>query len=155
MTTFYDHDGTRITSQWMFVGQCRYRIDQLSNLRMTRGPSDQTTLWAAAVAALSLVVIVVVERYGPLPNAMPAATVFVALPATVAVVRARLHPREYLLWADYHEFTVQLHRTRNETEFGKISRALLRACPGRGRLAVPARSRLNHRPAHCGRPFSL
>jgi hypothetical protein len=130
MTIFYDRDAVRVTDRWLSVDRRRYPIDELHNLRMARGRGDRTARRAAYTATLSLLVVAVTARHVPLPASMIIAVVFVVLPATVAAVRARLVRPEYLLWADYRDFPVQLYQTRDATEFGKISRALVRASTG-------------------------
>jgi hypothetical protein len=127
MTTFYDRDAVRITERWLYIGIYRYPVDQLRNLRRTRGPADRTARRATCTAVSSLPVIVAIGPHIPLPAASIIIAVFVVLPAAVATVRSRLKSAAYLLWADYHGSPVQLYQTRDETEFGKISRALARA----------------------------
>jgi hypothetical protein len=127
MITFYDHGGIRITERWLSVGSHGYPIAHLRNLRMARGRGDRIARRAAYTAMLSLLVVAGTMWHVPLPVSMINVVVFVVLPTLVAAVRARLVRPEYLLWVDYRGSTVQLYKTRDETEFGKISRALVRA----------------------------
>jgi hypothetical protein len=127
MITFYDHDGIRVTDRWLSVGGHGYRIDHLRNLRVARGRGDRTGRRAAYTAMLSPIVVAATVGHVPLRASMMIVVVFVVVPATVAAVRARLVRQEYLLWADYRGCTVQLYETRDETEFGRVSRALMRA----------------------------
>jgi hypothetical protein len=126
MTTFYDRGAVRITEQWLSIDNRSYRIGQLHNLRRARGRADHTTWRTASIAALSLPVIVAIATYIPAPTTL-SVVVFVALPSAVATLRARLLSRPHLLWADYQGSPVQLYESRDEIEFGKISRALIRA----------------------------
>ena len=127
MITFYDHHGIRITERWLAIGSDGYPIDDLRNLRVARGQSDHTARRAAYTTTLSLLVVATTMPRVPLPVSMINVVVFVLLPAMVAAVRARLLRPAYLLLADYRGATVQLYETTDETEFGKISRALARA----------------------------
>jgi hypothetical protein len=126
-TTFYDRDAIRITERWLSIGQYRYRINQLDNLRKARGPADRIAQRAAYTAALSLPALLTIGPHIPPPATLVLTGTLVALPAAMAAVRARLRPAAYQLWADYNGAPVQLHQTRNKIEFGKISRALVRA----------------------------
>jgi hypothetical protein len=127
MTTFYDRAGIRITERWLTVGGRRYPIDQLCNLRRARGCGDRTTRRAVCLAALSLLVVAATGPLLPAAMSMVMVVAFVGLPVVVAAVRTWLVRPAHLLWADYRGRRVQLHETRDETEFGKISRALIRA----------------------------
>lgn len=131
MTTFYDHAGIRITERRLTVGGRDYPVGDLRALRMARGPGDRTTRRAAYLATLSLLIATPAGWLTPAPISMIMVVVLVAPPAVVAVVRARLVRPAYLLLADYRGRTVRLHETRDRTEFGKISRALLRVVPSR------------------------
>ncbi|OJF12955.1 hypothetical protein EDD30_6682 [Couchioplanes caeruleus] len=134
MTTFYDHDTVRITERSFSHGHHRYPINQLDNLRKARGPADRIAQRAACTATLSLPAVVVIGSLVPPSALLVLVGVLVAAPATLAVVRARMRPAEYQLWADHQGTPVQLYQTRNTIEFGKISRALIRVSPvGRDR----------------------
>jgi hypothetical protein len=128
MITFYDAGTIRITDRWLFVGNHRYSIDGLHNLRKARGPVDRITQCAAGTAMLSLSVVLAVGSQIPWPTTTITIVIFVMPPAAMAAIRTRLRPAAYLLWADYQGSPVQLHQTRDATEFGKISRALVRSC---------------------------
>jgi hypothetical protein len=138
MITFYDHDGIRITERWLSVGSRNYPVEDLRNLRVGRGRGDRTARSAASAATLSLLAVATSVRQVPLPVSMIDVVVSVVLPAMVAAARVRLVRPAYVLWADYRGATVRLYRTRDETEFGKISRALVRA-------SICAREKRQHR----------
>ncbi|MFI7372293.1 DUF6232 family protein [Actinoplanes sp. NPDC049668] len=127
MTTFYDHGGIRITDRWLSIGGRRCRVGHLRNLRTARGHGDRATRRAAGTAVVSLLVVGAAARHVPAPVSVLGAVVLVVLPALVAAARARLVRPAYLLLADYRGTTVRLYATRDETEFGKFSRALARA----------------------------
>jgi Family of unknown function (DUF6232) len=128
MTTFYDQGYIRVTAQWMSIGDRRYPVEHLHNLYTARGPADPVVRTAALVAGLALAGVAVTGQY--LPPLVTATILAVAAvpPAAVALVRAFLRPATYLLWADYRGRPVQLYQTRDRIEFGKLSRALVRAC---------------------------
>ncbi|MEU7901696.1 DUF6232 family protein [Actinoplanes sp. NPDC049118] len=127
MTTFYDHDGIRITERWLSIGGHRCRVGHLRNLRVARGRGDRTARRLACAATVSLLVVAATVRHVPLPVSVLSTAVLVVLPAVATVVRARLVRPAYLLLADYRGTTVRLYETRDETEFGKVGRALARA----------------------------
>ena len=135
MTTFYDHDGIRITERLLTIGGRGYPVGHLRNLRVAREPGDRIARRAAATAAMALLVVAATIRY--VPVSVVDVVAFVGLPAVVAAVRARLVRPAYLLWADCRGATVQLYRSRDETEFGKISRALARASARRADIERP------------------
>lgn len=126
MTTFYDENRIMITDRWLHIGDQRYAIDKLHNLRSSRGPADSSRLHIATTACLALTVLglIITARAGPAPSVLVLALVTLA---GLAVARARRRSRLYLLWADYHGGVVLLFRTQDHGEFGKVSRALLRA----------------------------
>jgi hypothetical protein len=127
MTTFYDQDGIRITERWLWIGDQRYPLDQLANLRRARGPTDPTARWAACIAALSVPGLVVIGPLIPPLTVLIIIGTLVAAPAALAALRFRLRPAAYLLWADYYGFPMLLYQTTDDIKFGKISRALVRA----------------------------
>jgi hypothetical protein len=123
---FYDRDGVRIT-RWFSAGGRRYPIDRLSNLRRARGPADRTARRAARTAAVSLPALLTAGPRLPLPLTLAMAVILVGWPSAVAAVRTRWRPASFQLWADEDGRAVRLYETRDATEFGRISRALLRA----------------------------
>jgi hypothetical protein len=125
MTTFYDNGSIRITERWLHVGDQRYAVEELRNLGVARGaarpragPIILTTILASPVVGL-------LGNTASRSAAVAAESIVVVLTA-LATVWAR-RSRAYQLWADYRGSPVRLHETRDRTEFGKISRALVRA----------------------------
>jgi hypothetical protein len=47
MPVFYDHGPTRVTDRWLTVGDQRFAIGQLSNLRTTRVAVGRLRWWRA------------------------------------------------------------------------------------------------------------
>lgn len=139
MTTFYDNGTARITENWVSIRGFRYPIDRLDNLRTARGPTDQTARRAARCAAVALAALLAVGPYLPVPGTLLLVMVLVGGPAALALLRVRSRPAAYLLLADHQGEPVQLYQTTDAIEFGKISRALLRAT--RVRCAVHPLSR--------------
>ncbi|MEV6599863.1 DUF6232 family protein [Actinoplanes sp. NPDC051346] len=135
MTTFYERDSVRITERSLSFARCRYSLGQLDNFRRARGPADRLARRAAGSAALSMPVVIVSGWFVPAGGVLVLAGILVAVPAALAAARAWWRPAEYQLWADYQGSPVQLYRTRDAIEFGRITRAVIRVCAGRSTTA--------------------
>jgi hypothetical protein len=127
-TIFYDRDPVRVTTQWLSIGRHRYPINQLRRLRSGRGPVDRSARRCGYGAAFTLVTVAGLWPYlhpTPINWALAAAGVATAVAAAAGLTRNR---RAHTLWADHETQPVLLYQTTNTVEFGKITRALTRAC---------------------------
>ena len=127
MTIFYDHGAIRITDRSFVVGDRRYDIGQLHNPRSAHGPADRLSRQLALFAGLLLLITVLTAQHLPLLATGTIVATGVVPTAVAAAVRARLRPSMRLLWADYRGSPMQIFQTDDQTEFGKVSRALIRA----------------------------
>ena len=98
--------------------------DAIGDLAIFGWRGDKATA-PPRVRTLSLLVVARTGPHVPVPVSMINVVVLVLLPAMVAAVRALLVRPAYVLLADFRGATVQLYETRDGTEFGKISRALV------------------------------
>ena len=124
----YDHDGVLITTSWLVVPDRRYAIAELRNLRTSRGPYHP---YVAATVVASAAFLFMVAGSLPFLYNDPAGWIGVGTVATIpvgmAVAALRLRPRAYELWADYRGETVAVFWTVDETTYGQVTRALVRA----------------------------
>jgi hypothetical protein len=127
MTTFYDHDETRVTERWLDTGGHRYAIAELRDLRVARGPVDPLVGRTGLIGALALVATVAGGALLPPLATATAAAVTLLAAVVAAALTAWLRSPVYTLLAEFRGSTVELYRTRNRTEFGKVSRSVARA----------------------------
>lgn len=133
--------GVRVTDRWFVVGQRRFDVTELHNLRTVRGPHHPMALRAGVCAGAGVALTGLFARELQ-PVGVLGAVVAVAILAGIAVGFMLRHPRAYELWADYRGLTVQLYYCDDERRYGAVSRAIIRAREGAWRadsdLAYPS-----------------
>jgi hypothetical protein len=114
------------------VGERRYAISELSQLWIARGPRDPLTVRIVAVSGGVLAGIGVALGYThalyrlspPSYLILGAATL---VPVLLATLGNRWRPPDYELWGRYQGTTILLYCSDDERQFGRVTRALLRA----------------------------
>jgi hypothetical protein len=128
----YRKPGISVTSHLFVIGDRRFPINELADLRTARGPHDSLTIRAVAVTGAVLGGIGLALGYtGGLYRLTAAAYLTLGIAALVPIVLAAaghwLRPPAYELWGRYQGVTILLFSSDQEREFGQVSRALLRA----------------------------
>jgi uncharacterized protein DUF6232 len=126
MLTFYDCRGVRVTNSWYLAGGRRFNVAELENLRVVRGPLDSTAKWALGTGAYVLVLTTLLGYVLP-PIGILAGGSFGLTMLGVGSVAMVRHPPIRVLWAEYRGKPVSLFATRDQTELGKLLRAMQRA----------------------------
>jgi Flp pilus assembly protein TadB len=124
--TFYRYHGIVITGRALLVDDREYRLADLSDLRMERGPRDRLTALLGAGLAAAAVAVVLAAWYLDLAGWVGAFAVLLALGCALGY-RMATRPRLHELHAEYGGHLVVLLSERNGLRFGQICRALARA----------------------------
>lgn len=128
----YKHGGIEVTREQLVIDGFHYPVIELRNLRIARGARHPITVRAAVITMVVFLGLAATlglaanpaEVSGGTYAAMGAAFV---VPFVLAVLGERLRPRAWELWADHYGITVLLFLTRDERQYGQVTRALLRA----------------------------
>ena len=128
----YREPGVRITSEAFIVAGRRFFISELTQLRTARGPHDPLTVRAVVVTAAVLAGIGIALGYTGDLYELPATTYLALglaafLPVALAAVGHRWRPPAYELWGRYRGSMVLLFSSDQERQFGRVTRALVRA----------------------------
>ncbi len=125
---YYDHDGVQVSTAWLVVPDRRYAVAELRNLRTTRGPHHPyvTSTVVVAGAFLFMVSVSLPFIYRD-PVGWLGVGALALVPVGMALAALRLRPRPYELWAEYRGETVPLLWSLDETTYGQVTRALVRA----------------------------
>jgi hypothetical protein len=118
--------GIRVTDKWFVVGQRRFDVTELQNLRTVRGPLHPMVL-RAAVGALAGVALIGVFFQQLQPMGVTGAITAVVLLAVIAQAINWRNPRSYEMWAEYRGLTIQLYYSDSERRYQAVCRALIRA----------------------------
>ncbi|WP_343221601.1 DUF6232 family protein [Polymorphospora rubra] len=131
-TTIYRQPGLYITTEWFVIGERRYPIWELTNLRTGRGRRDPLTVRSMMVTAVVVAGVGATLGYVRELNDISPAT-YLALgaaamvPMLTAAIGHRLRPRPYELWADIRGRAVMIFASDQERIYGQVTRALIRA----------------------------
>jgi len=118
--------GIRVTDRWFVVGQRRFDVTELQNLRTVRGSHHPMAVRLAICALLAVAGIGLF--FGQLePIGVGGAAVAAVLLGATAVALAWRSPRSYEMWAEYRGLTIQLYYCDNERRYNAVSRAVIRA----------------------------
>lgn len=124
---YYDRHGILVTNRHFCVGGYRYEVAALTQVRTARGsrhPGATAALVTAATEAVFVAPFATVIGAG---TGLLLATVALSVPCGVGLYCACRWPAHFALLATYRGHPVTLYLTRDEREFGRISRALRRA----------------------------
>ncbi len=126
-TVYYRQHGIVVTGGHFAAGGYRYEVPDLRDLMYSRGSAHPGVPVGMVIAVIDAVVAVpFVGAFGT-PLVWALAIVALAVPCLVALVCSRRWPPRYELVARYRGHQVTLLATRDEREFGQVSRALRRA----------------------------
>ncbi|NUT21922.1 MAG: hypothetical protein HOV77_22340 [Hamadaea sp.] len=118
--------GIRVTDRWFVVGQRKFDVTELQNLRTVRGSHHPMAVRAAICALLAVAGIgVFIDRLEPI--GLAGLAVAAILLGAAAVAAAWRNPRSYEMWAEYRGLSVQLYYCDNERRYNAVSRAVIRA----------------------------
>lgn len=136
-TAFYHQRGVAVTDRWLVIHGTRFPIAELHHLERARGPLPSPARRSIHLGLAALLVAAPMA----LVFSTPAAWAIAALTAAAALggmmFSCRRWPASYQMWADYRSRPTLLFETRDEQEFGQVSRALIRAVEHRRRgLAI-------------------
>jgi hypothetical protein len=118
--------GIRVTDRWFVVGQRRFDVTELQNLRTVRGPLHPMVLRAGAGAMIGVALIGLFFQQMQ-PWGAAGATAAALAVGTIAVIINWRSPRSYEMWAEYRGLTIQLYYSDSERRYQAVCRALIRA----------------------------
>jgi hypothetical protein len=124
--TFYNHRGVRITDQWVAIDGRRYPVRELTGVRTTRGPMN---LAAACLLGAGGSIVFLAVVLGPVMPVLITAGIAAAglVVAGAAFALTRMNPPMRYIWIDIRGVELRLLATTDETEVGKVLRALRRS----------------------------
>jgi hypothetical protein len=126
-TLYYHAHGVVITSRELSVSGERYEIAELIDIVQSRGARHPGTTVALIIAGVEAVIIAPLLGVVRAPAVWLLGGVALVIPCVIGLVYARRWPARYELIAWYRGQQHTLFATRDAHEFGKVSRALLRA----------------------------
>lgn len=130
MTIYYHKGGVQVTSRYLSVDGDRYELAELTDITRTRGavhPGVVVGLVTAGAEAVIIAPLVEMMDAVGAPAVWLLATVALSVPCVVGFVCARRWPAEYELVCWYRGHQIAVFATRDEREFGQVTRALCRA----------------------------
>ncbi len=125
--TYYHRNGVLVTSRYLQVGVNRYEIGELMDLRQARGGTHPGLIVGLVIAVAEAVFVAPFVGVLRSPLAWLAATVALGIPCLVGLVCARRWPAQYELLAEYRGRQTVVYVTRDELEFGQVTRSVRRA----------------------------
>jgi Family of unknown function (DUF6232) len=125
--SYYRQRGVIVTNHYFCAGGYRYEVAELSGLMRTRGSPHPGVLVGLVTAIAEAVVIVPLVSVIGAPLAWLLTFPALLVPCAVGYVCARRWPAQYELLATYRGREVTLFTSRDEREFGQVTRALQRA----------------------------
>jgi hypothetical protein len=125
--SYYRQRGVIVTNHYFCAGGYRYEVAQLSGLMRTRGSLHPGVIIGLVTTVAEAIVIVPLVSVVGAPVAWLLTFAALLVPCAVGYVCARRWPAQYELLATYRGREVTLFATRDEREFGQVTRALQRA----------------------------
>jgi hypothetical protein len=122
--TYYRDRDVQVTQRWLVTRETRYAVAELGNIGVDREACAPSGVFAGVLAIVAMLAFTVGVSAGSVPVAI-AGGIGALLGLGVAGTAWRL--RRFQLWATYRGTDICLYRSLDETRFGKITRALLRA----------------------------
>jgi Family of unknown function (DUF6232) len=129
--------GIRVTDKWFVVGQRRFDVTELQNLRTVRGPHHPMVLRTGICAMIGVALIGLFFQQLPALGTAGAVAAVLLLGAVAQVINWR-NPRSYEMWAEYRGLTIQLYYSDSERRYQAVCRALIRARERAWLQAAPA-----------------
>jgi hypothetical protein len=123
----YRQNGIVVTSTFFTSGGYRYEVPLLSGVMRTRGSIHPGVIVAMVTAVAEAVIIVPLVSVLRTPVAWLLTFAALLIPCLVGYFCARRWPAQHELLAMYRGREVILFTTRDEREFGQVTRALQRA----------------------------
>jgi hypothetical protein len=130
---FYSRRGVTVTEHYFVAGRRHYRLVELSTIERHRGSSHPGVVLGLLIAALDALILAPLAMLSGLWGGRVLAALAPLVPCAVALYCAKRWPAAFELHAEYRGNAVTLLRTRDEQEFGQVTRALLRALEARQR----------------------
>ena len=124
---FYHQRGIEVTTRHLTVGPDRYELIELAEIMQARGPRHPGVKVGAATAVAEAALVAPLVGVVRGSVVWLVAVVALLIPCAVGLVCAVRWPAEFALIARYRGREVTLYVTRDETEFGQVSRAVRRA----------------------------
>lgn len=129
----YRRGGILVTYDVLEVAGRSYSVSNLRNLRTSRGGASPVTWWMVVLSGSVLAAFGVALSFGrkpagPSPLTYAVLVCAAAAPVAVALCLRRRARRSHELWGDYQGGTHLLYAATDEREFGRVTRALVRAC---------------------------
>lgn len=127
VTWYYRGPDVAVNNQYLITSRDRFALAELADLGVVRGPTHPAVLISAVIGVAQLPIVVPVVTIVRSPLAILLAAVLLVVPCVVAIVSSRRWPARFELQANYRGRELVLFTSRNEREFGQVSRALRRA----------------------------
>jgi hypothetical protein len=125
---YYDAGGVLVTSRWFVTPEGRYLIAELADVNLSRGPYHPlVTYTVGASFAFLFAVCVSWPFFYSDAQAWVGVAVISFVPIGLALALLRIKPRTYEIWASHRGQRMPIFWTFDETTFGQVSRALMRA----------------------------
>jgi hypothetical protein len=124
---YYRNGEVAVTSRSLLVGTERYAIAELTDLMRARGPMHPGVTIGAATAAIQAPLLLPLAVVSKSALVWVAAVVLLVIPGVIAFICAKRRPPKQELIARYQGREVILFASRDEREFGQVSRAVWRA----------------------------
>jgi hypothetical protein len=125
--SYYRQNGIVVTSQFFSAGGYRYEITSLAGLMRARGSLHPGVVIGMVTAVAEAVIIVPLVSVVRAPVAWLVSFAALLIPCVIGYICARRWPPQYELLATYRGREVTLFTSRDEREFGQVTRAVQRA----------------------------
>ena len=127
VTWYYRGPDVAVTNHYLIVSPVRYELTELEALGVVRGPVHPAVLISSVIAIAQTPIVIPVVAMVMSPLAILFATILLVVPCVVAIASARRWPPRMELQASHRGTTLVLFSSRDQREFGQVTRALRRA----------------------------